>query len=128
MTRRAGSWRIGRDRLIFLTGAAGISGAAWIYLAKMSSGHLHGHAVFPVAFIMWTIMMIAMMLPSALPFVMAFAGEHRRRRERNLPYVPAGVFLAGYFALWTAFSALAAGLQQVWHDEAALSSRIPATV
>ena len=122
------TWGIGRERLIFLAGASGVSGAAWIYLTKMPGGHVHGRAVFPVAFIMWTIMMIAMMLPSALPFVMAFGGEHRRRRERNLPYVPAGVFLAGYFALWTVFSALAAALQQVWHREAALSARIPATL
>ena len=122
------AWGIGRERVIFLAGAAAISSAAWIYLAKMTGGHAHGRAVFAVAFIMWTIMMIAMMLPSALPFVMAFSGEHRRRRERNLPYVPAGIFLAGYFALWTAFSAVAAALQVVLRDAAPLSGRIPATM
>lgn len=117
---------IKRDRMIFLAGAAGISTLAWLYLARMARGHSHGSADFGIAFVMWTIMMIAMMLPSALPFVWAFGGEHGRRRERNLPYVSAAVFLAGYFALWTAFSAFAAALQQGLHDAAMLSARMSA--
>jgi predicted metal-binding membrane protein len=117
---------INRDRMIFLAGAAGISAVAWLYLARMARGHMHGSADFGIAFVMWTIMMIAMMLPSALPFVWAFGGEHRRRQEHNLPYVSAAVFLAGYFALWTAFSAFAAALQQALHDTAMLSARMSA--
>lgn len=118
---------ISRDRLIFLAGAAGISAVAWLYLARMTRGHLHAPASFEIAFLMWTIMMIAMMLPSALPFVWAFGGEHRRRRQHNLPYVSAAVFLAGYLALWTGFSALAAALQQTLHNGAMLSPRISTT-
>jgi predicted metal-binding membrane protein len=76
---------------------------------------------------MWTVMMIAMMLPSALPFVFAFGAEHRRRRARNLPFVPAGVFLFGYFATWTAFSAVAALIQQALHRSALLSPMMTAT-
>lgn len=117
---------ISRDRMIFLAGATGVSGAAWLYLARMARGHSHGSADFGIAFFMWTIMMIAMMLPSALPFVWAFGGEHRRRQEHDLPYVPAVVFLAGYFALWTAFSGLAAALQLALHDAAMLSARVSA--
>jgi len=113
--------------MIFLAGAGGLSAVAWLYLARIGHGHVHGPASFEIAFVMWTIMMIAMMLPSALPFVWAFGGEHRRRRQQNLPYVSAAVFLAGYFALWTAFSALAAALQQTLHDAAMLSPRISTT-
>ena len=117
---------VGRDRMIFLGGAAGITGLAWLYLARMARGHVHAAADFTVVFLMWAIMMIAMMLPSAMPFVLAFGGEHRRRQARNLPYTSAVVFLAGYFALWTAFSAIAAALQQFLHHGAMLSVRIAA--
>jgi predicted metal-binding membrane protein len=115
------------DRSVFLGGALAITALAWFYLARMNI-HLHHSIDFAPAFLMWTVMMIAMMLPSALPFVFAFGAEHRRRRARNLPYVPAGVFLAGYFAIWTAFSAVAALLQQVLHRGALLSSMVNATI
>ena len=108
-----------RDRAIFLSGALAITALAWIYLAGQI--HAHDSAGFTAAFLMWTVMMIAMMLPSALPFTFAFGAEHRRRRARNLPYVPASVFLAGYFATWTVFSAMAALLQQALHRRALLS-------
>jgi predicted metal-binding membrane protein len=109
---------IDRDRAIFLSGALAITVLAWLYLAGQS--HAHDPA-FSAAFAMWSVMMIAMMLPSALPFTFAFGAEHRRRRARNLPYVAASVFLAGYFAIWTAFSAVAALLQQALHRRALLS-------
>lgn len=126
------NWSIGRDRAIFLAGAAAVTALAWLYVARMGSGgatHSHSHdpASFAAAFVMWTVMMIAMMLPSALPFTFAFGGEHRRRRALNQPYVPAGVFLAGYFAIWTAFSAFAALLQLALHRGALLSSALSFT-
>jgi predicted metal-binding membrane protein len=54
-------------------------------------------------FIMWAVMMAAMMLPSVMPMTMTFANLNRRRGEaaRTLP------FLAAYVALWTLFSGLA---------------------
>ena len=107
-------WPIRSDRAIFVAGAAAATFLAWFYLVRLAA-HSHHSADFAVAFLMWTVMMMAMMLPSALPFVFAFGAEHRRRRARNLPFVSAGVFLAGYFALWTAFSAVAALLQQALH-------------
>ncbi|MEZ5365461.1 MAG: DUF2182 domain-containing protein [Bryobacterales bacterium] len=76
---------------------------------------------------MWTVMMVAMMLPSALPFVFVFGAEHKRRQAAQLPYVPASVFLAGYFAIWTAFSAVAAVARQALHLSALLSPTMNAT-
>jgi predicted metal-binding membrane protein len=72
-------------------------------------------------------MMVAMMLPSASPFVLCFAAVHRRRKSESLPYVPTGVFLGGYLAIWTAFSALAATAQLALHRMALLSSAMTAT-
>ena len=131
------SWPIRRDRAIFIGGAAAVTVLAWFYLVRIASemnppsgaGHVHSqHSIdFATTFLMWTVMMIAMMLPSALPFVFAFGAEHRTRRARNLPYVPAGMFLAGYFAMWTAFSAIAALVQQALHRGALLSPMMNAT-
>jgi predicted metal-binding membrane protein len=110
---------IGRERAIFLTGALTITLLAWLDLARGS--HSHDSVGFAAPFLMWTVMMIAMMLPSALPFTFAFAAEHDRRRARNLHYVPATMFLAGYFAVWTAFSAVAAEIQLILQRRALLS-------
>ena len=115
------SWPMRLDRSVFLGGAIAVTALAWLSLVRMNL-HLHHSVDFAATFLMWTIMMIAMMLPSALPFVFVFGAEHRKRRARNLPYVPAGVFLAGYFAMWTAFSAVAALLQQALHRGALLKS------
>jgi predicted metal-binding membrane protein len=54
-------------------------------------------------FAMWTVMMAAMMLPSAAPMVLSFAALNRRRSEGARTFV----FVAAYLALWTAFSGAA---------------------
>ena len=64
-----------------------------------------------LVFAMWTAMMAAMMLPGTGPMVAAFAAINRRRRQRNAPYVPTAIFLAGYLAVWAGFSILATALQ-----------------
>ncbi len=131
----AESWSIRSDRAVFVAGAVVITGLAWFYMFRAASGmnmpvagRMHSHAFhFTATFLMWTVMMIAMMLPAALPFVFAFGFEHRSRRARGLPYVPASIFLAGYFAIWTAFSALAALVQGLLHRGALLSPMMTAT-
>jgi predicted metal-binding membrane protein len=58
-------------------------------------------------FIMWAVMMGAMMLPTTVPMATCFAMLNRRRDEgaRTL------VFVAAYLALWTAFGAAATAAQ-----------------
>ena len=117
------SWPIRRDRTISAAGAITIAVLAWLWLiGKGSETHSHHSLDFAATFLTWTVMMVAMMLPSTLPFIHAFGAEHQRRRSRGLTFVPAGVFLAGYFAMWTAFSAVAAAVQQALHRGALLSS------
>jgi predicted metal-binding membrane protein len=130
----AESWSARTDRAVFVAGAVVITGLAWFYMFRAASGmnmtaadHMHAPFDFTATFLMWTVMMIAMMLPSALPFVFAFGFEHRSRRARGLPYVPASIFLAGYFAIWTAFSAVAALVQELLHRGALLSPTMTAT-
>jgi predicted metal-binding membrane protein len=64
-----------------------------------------------LVFVMWTAMMAAMMVPGATPMAMAFAAINRRRRERDRPYVPTAVFVAGYLVVWAGFSIAATALQ-----------------
>jgi predicted metal-binding membrane protein len=56
----------------------------------------------------WVTMMAAMMLPSAVPMVLAFnrVSAERARRE-SAPAVQTWVFVAGYLVAWTAYGLLA---------------------
>jgi len=114
-----------RDRAVVLGAMALILALAWTYLlagAGMSMD-MHGmdvDMVMPtewtpgyalVVFLMWWIMMTAMMLPGAAPFVLLFALVNRRSREQGAPYVPTVVFAGGYLLVWGAYSAAAALLQ-----------------
>ena len=46
----------------------------------------------------WTVMMGAMMLPSAAPMILTFAAA-QARRDRNVA-VPTWIFVAGYILVW----------------------------
>jgi predicted metal-binding membrane protein len=72
-------------------------------------------------FVMWWVMMAAMMLPSALPMTLTFATVNRRRRELGTPYVPTAVFVAGYLLAWGAFSLAATAAQWALEHAALLS-------
>ena len=72
--------------------------------------------------IMWSVMMVAMMLPAAAPMITVFAGVHRRRAEAGRPTVPTAVFVFGYVLVWGAFSIAAATAQAMLQRAGLLSS------
>ena len=72
-------------------------------------------------FLMWAVMMLAMMLPSAAPMILTFASVARNRRRADRPYVPVTVFAAGYVVIWCVFSAIIAVAQWLLHRAAVLS-------
>jgi predicted metal-binding membrane protein len=78
-------------------------------------------------FVMWAVMMVAMMLPSAAPMILAFHGVNRRRQTAGQEFVPVGIFVAGYLAVWTAYSAAATLAQLGLHKAALLSPAMTAT-
>lgn len=84
-------------------------------LASWSAGSL-----LPL-FVMWAVMMLAMMLPSAAPMLLTFAAVARNRRRADRPYVPVAVFAAGYVVIWCVFSLVAAVAQWLLHRAALLS-------
>ncbi len=64
-----------------------------------------------LVFLMWWVMMIAMMLPSVASVVLLYTALIRRGgNAANVPRL-AGVFLAGYLSAWAFFSLLATGAQ-----------------
>lgn len=69
-----------------------------------------------MTFLMWSVMMVGMMLPSAAPAILLFFGIARNRGGRAGLVPSALAFTAGYVVLWIAFSALAAVLQ-TWLEE-----------
>jgi predicted metal-binding membrane protein len=78
-------------------------------------------SLLPPLFFMWAEMMVAMMVPSAAPMILTFAAVQRKRREQERPFVPTGIFLAGYLFAWTIFSVFAAIAQWILHAQALIS-------
>src|SRR5436190_16074797 len=77
-----------------------LSGLAWAWtvaMAAMPECHVLGLGSFVV---MWTVMMAAMMFPSAIPVVVAFATFSRSRGESAA--LAATLFVLGYLVVWGA--------------------------
>ncbi len=68
-------------------------------------------AYFGLVFLMWWVMMVAMMLPSASPMILLYAAVKRQRVPRAELALLTALFLAGYLLVWGGFSLMAAGLQ-----------------
>lgn len=131
-----------RDRLVVLAGLVGIAMLAWAYTAHMAyeMEQMHIAMAMPMPmmqswslvdfismFLMWTVMMVAMMTPTAAPMILAFANINRKQRERERPYVASAVFLSGYLLVWTGFSVLATLAQWGLHEAALLSPMMVST-
>lgn len=122
-----------RDRLWVLGALAVATLLAWVYLVDMATGMDAGAAMEPrvwtpahaaMVFVMWAIMMVGMMLPSATPVMLLHARVCRRRAGCG---APTGWFLLGYVAAWTLYSAGATALQWMLSEAALLSPMMVAT-
>jgi predicted metal-binding membrane protein len=133
---------IQRDRRVVAYGLAATTALAWAYQIYMAWGMEHMSpamaALMPnmqewrrwdlfLLFAMWAVMMVAMMVPSVAPTILAFAAISRQRRERDSPFAPTGVFVAGYLAAWAAFSLAATLAQWGLHAASLVSSAMVAT-
>jgi predicted metal-binding membrane protein len=133
-----------RDRLIVLTGLVALVAVAWLYLVHLAGdmAEMERHAamgmVMPrmqpwsgaelrLLFAMWSVMMVAMMTPSATPMIFMFSAMNRRRAEHQGPVVRTGLFVLGYLTVWVAYSAVAALAQWVLHGLAVLSPAMVST-
>ena len=73
---------------------------------------------------MWSIMMIAMMLPSATPMLLFFSAVHRARPATGRIAVRSALFAAGFLSMWVAWAWLAAGLQWALQARLVLSPQL----
>ncbi|MDD9922443.1 MAG: DUF2182 domain-containing protein [Boseongicola sp.] len=69
--------------------------------------------------IMWCVMMVAMMLPSAAPMILLYTALNRKRADGSLWRVTAFGF--AYAVAWAMFSILATGAQWALEESALLS-------
>jgi predicted metal-binding membrane protein len=131
-----------RDRTIVLAGVAGLSALAWAYLLALAWRMPHREMAMAMAmphmqaweateviltWVMWAVMMVAMMTPSAAPMILMFATVNRRRRGQQGPFVPTTVFLLGYLLVWGGFSVVATLAQWGLHTAALLSAMMVST-
>jgi predicted metal-binding membrane protein len=111
---------VSRDRLIVVASLVAIAGLAWAYLLGLSQdmsgmGDMPDMAMsattspFLLTAIMWAVMMIGMMLPSATPMILLFTMVQRKQGTK--PVLASGIFAAGYLIIWGGFAVAAAGLQ-----------------
>ena len=129
-----------RDRIAILAGLAGIVFLSWSYLlfeaARMESAMAGGAMMqlrpwaagdFALMFLMWAVMMVGMMLPSAAPMALVYAAIHRKASRQGQPFAPTAIFVTGYLAAWTLFSAGATLLQWGLERAALLSPMLVST-
>jgi predicted metal-binding membrane protein len=111
-----------RDRLIVVAGLLTVVVLSWAYIlsgagmsmdAMLATAHREpwtlGHA--GLMLLMWSIMMAAMMLPSAAPVILLYETISSRRRAAGEHATGAGLFALGYVGIWALFSLAATGLQ-----------------
>ena len=130
-----------RDRVLVLAGLAATAGLAWIYVLALAARMGGGDAAMPdmpemsstlglhpwglvdgtLVFLMWAVMMVAMMLPSASPMVLIYAALARQQAGGARPLGSTALFVGGYLLVWATFS-LAATLAQWGLESAALLS------
>jgi len=128
-----------RDRAIVAAGLVAIAALAWLWLLRLSGSmtEMAEHMAMPDMgpwsageaaglFVMWAVMMVAMMTPSAAPMVLVFAAVNRRRREQGGVVVPTGVFVLGYVVVWSLYAVAAAAGQWALHNVALLSEEMAA--
>jgi predicted metal-binding membrane protein len=79
---------------------------------------------FAYVFVMWAVMMVGMMGPSAAPMVLMYARVGRHGNAQGRPYAATGWFAAGYLLAWGGFSLAATFLQWLIERAALLDSRM----
>ena len=87
----------------------------------------HGGDSFFNLFVMWTVMQVAMMSPTAIPMILMYTKVERNRNPERSPILRTAIFLLGYIVMWAGFSAVFAGIQMVLQATALLSPAMAST-
>jgi len=109
-----------------VTALASALAASWAFVAWMTLDISHpvvmmmmpidaswSWSTVVAVFLMWAIMMIAMMLPSAAPTLLMFDTIEQRNSPVERQRFRSLYFAAAYLAVWIGFSAIATGAQWI---------------
>src|SRR5688572_1850801 len=128
MTEAALERILRHDRILVIAAILAVTALAWAYIVSISiappgqssimadmpgmemaqpSFTPWGPATFAFMFVMWTIMMVGMMLPSATPMVLIYAGVARRAVAHGKPFAAVAWFVGGYLFAWFGFALMA---------------------
>jgi predicted metal-binding membrane protein len=123
-----------RERWVIAAGLLLVTTMSWWYLfsgAGMEMGAMDMRMPMPwsagyatLVFLMWWVMMTAMMLPSAAPMILLFALVNRKNRVAGSPYVSTTIFASGYLIVWGLFSLLATGTHWLLDQAGLLSAQM----
>lgn len=114
-----------RERLLVVMSLGGVVILCWWYLVMASIdmyGTMNGLAAwmmspswdaryFLLIFLMWTVMMIGMMLPSAAPAILLYGMVVRKGSSASVAVSQIYAFASGYLLAWALFSLLATIIQ-----------------
>jgi predicted metal-binding membrane protein len=132
-----------RDRIAVLVALGGTVALAWVYLVFLAvemgdMGDMREMSAmssmpatmqirpwaasdFALMFLMWAVMMVGMMVPTAAPVTLVYSAVARKAAGQGTPVAPTVTFVFGYVAMWTLFSVGATFVQWAL-DQAALLS------
>ena len=130
-----------RDRTVVAAALGLLVVLAWLYLWRLAGAmaEMARHMGMPdmhpwsvadalLLCVMWAVMMVAMMLPSAAPMILVFAATDRRRTTARVrPLTRTGIFVLGYLVIWSLFSGIVAAAQWGLHRAALLSPGMVST-
>jgi predicted metal-binding membrane protein len=130
-----------RETLSILAALVAVVSLAWVYLfvstthmeAAASAHAMMGMSEVPwtaahlaLTFLMWAVMMVAMMLPSTAPMILTYAAVNRRVTRSQSPALSIAFFASGYVLVWLGFSIGATLLQWALEHVALLSPALVA--
>jgi predicted metal-binding membrane protein len=110
MTRMSQLWLAGGLSKPDMADMTTTAPAAWTFRYALSM------------FLMWWVMMLAMMLPGATPIILLTAALNRRSCTEQPPYGTVMFFTSGYLLAWLGFSLLAVIVQLVLETSGLLSA------
>lgn len=118
--------RLVRDqRTPLVAGLVLAATASWLYLIRMA-GEMPAMSAEPMfraapTLVMWAVMMVGIMVPTAMPGILAFAKAEMHTRPADRP-TRSWALAAGYVLAWTGFAFAATGTQWLLHEAAVLSA------
>lgn len=133
-------WTPYRDRALVTLSILTMCALAWAYLIylvsemppmasamavtsmTMPSDHDWELLDFTAMFVMWSVMMVAMMLPSASPMILLYEQINRKRESQGKNRNPIALFIGGYLLVWVGFSVMATLINWALHSGGLLTS------